>query len=399
MTAGPQTHVLIVGVSDYVNLSAAPSTDLFQLRKLNSAALSGYRFSQWLSEYGKTLDPPLADSVRLLLSATPDEIEKEPALKTYVPGSECRATLANVTAALDAWRNAARVRPDDATLFYFAGHGLQRQDSSGADQVLLLEDFGAVNSKLFRDALEFSSIKDGMVPSIGETGQPSIARKQLYFLDACRARPKELFDLSGFRATEHWDPERFPSENRTVAVYYATLPGKLASGIEKEQSVFNRALIRCLSGDAAEFDQWERRWRISTSSLFGGIARALDDLNDELGSDQHGDSNITGYHTIRWLLEPPTVQISIELAPEEAASLAALALFDRTGTPVPLGDRAGAPVFTLPPPLEPHPYPKKVPGGEYRLRLTVDPERFGNAEESFTAMPPRSRWPIRLTPL
>ena len=129
----PGVHLLIVGVSDYLNLP--DEDDLphpeWKLNKLTCASSSAYTVFDWLKN--NRLRLPIK-TVRLLLSPSRLEIAAIPALATLAP----RANRQNFKNAARAWRTDASSNPADMTIFYLAGHGMQRGPEEG---VLLLDDF------------------------------------------------------------------------------------------------------------------------------------------------------------------------------------------------------------------------------------------------------------------
>ena len=94
-------------------------------------------------------------SCRLLLSPSPPEIASEPALADLADA----ATVENLNDAAYAWRADAASDRDNVTLFYFAGHGVQRLHG---EHVLLLQDFGKPNTCLLRSAFDSTNLIQGM---------------------------------------------------------------------------------------------------------------------------------------------------------------------------------------------------------------------------------------------
>src|SRR5436305_1126540 len=129
----PGIHVLIVGVSDYLNLP--DEDDLphpeWKLNKLTCASSSAYAIFDWVRK--NRLRLPIK-TIRLLLSPSQIEVGKIPDLATLAP----RANRQNFKDAARAWRTDASSNQADMTIFYFSGHGMQRGPEEG---VLLLDDF------------------------------------------------------------------------------------------------------------------------------------------------------------------------------------------------------------------------------------------------------------------
>jgi Caspase domain len=149
------------------------------MSQLTSAALSAFRMAQWLERRADRLTAPLA-TLRLLLSPSEREVEDvEPALATVAEPCIFEALRSEVAD----WRDDASGRSDDVTLFYFAGHGVQRVKG---DAVMLCEDFGDGVGGVLDRAISGVNLYNGMAPAPGREG---IARTQFYFIDACRIRP------------------------------------------------------------------------------------------------------------------------------------------------------------------------------------------------------------------
>src|SRR5262249_3828361 len=142
----PGIHVLIVGVSEYLNLpdhDDLPVPSSWYLNKLTSPALSAFKIFEFIRQ--SELSLPLK-TARLLLSPSQIELDANPAIVTAGATRASRAEFERF--ALD-WREDAATNPSDMTIFYFSGHGMQRGPDDG---VLLLEDFldrGAPLSKCF----------------------------------------------------------------------------------------------------------------------------------------------------------------------------------------------------------------------------------------------------------
>jgi Caspase domain len=170
---------LIIGVSHYPFLSAVKATrDAFELQQTASPARTAMAIHRWLQENSGYLQVPLG-SVRLLLSPSEEEKTAEPELQSTGDS----ATRNNVLAAAAEWRRDASSNQGNVTLFYFAGHGVQR---GSGDEVMLLEDFGDITGGLLYNAIDRATLIAGMAPS---RSKPQIDRTQFYFLDCCRVKP------------------------------------------------------------------------------------------------------------------------------------------------------------------------------------------------------------------
>lgn len=239
---GPGTHVLIAGVSSYphgIGGDAEPADIDFGIEQLTSAAASAYRFFQWLTE-NRQLSPAPLTTVRLLLSPSPIETRENPTILEH-GGDRC--TLQNFLIAASEWRNDASTHRDNVTIFYFAGHGVQREKP---DSVLLLEDFGGPGGGPLRNAVDVQNIFLGMAPS---EQRNDIARNQLYFIDTCRLQPKDLDEYHHMNTTSTFEIFKSGVDDRYAPVYHATAAGSTAYGVPGGQTIFNKMLIDALKGN------------------------------------------------------------------------------------------------------------------------------------------------------
>jgi hypothetical protein len=382
----PGLHALIVGVSDYPNLSEAdgppgPPHHL-GLHKLGSAATAAVRLYSFLVERADHLAAPLA-SCRLLLSPSPSEAER---LTITAP----RANLTNFAAAASDWRRDARTDPKNVTLFYFAGHGLQRSDNG---QVLLFEDFGGNEVKILQGCLEASNLLEQM----GSThAADPIARTQLYFFDACRTLPAELLKYDGLQAETIWDPLPRPTpgerylDNRLAPVFY-TEAGNEAFGVDGVGSIFGESLLGCLQGGAGVFNEQTQKWSVSVNSLCGALTKQLTIINRKYETDQTFRVSETGPDKILHNLDgPPRVHVEITLHPADKRTHARILIRDETENGV---SDIGPPVLDI--------HREELIAGTYDVCAVADArqlaqgavpprKRFGRAD------PPFSEWSIHL---
>jgi hypothetical protein len=329
----PAIHVLIAGVSDYPNLPAAgePGTEKgLGMRRLSSTSFTAYLMLDWLlraSAEGR-LSLPLG-SVRLLLSPTEQECAASVGAAYDVPPIPELATpacsLQNFLLAAERWRESAKARRDAATLFYFAGHGIQR---GGKDQLLLMDSFG-LGGPLAQHAVDLSSMRNGMAPhSAGSpwSARPDIARTQFYFVDACRSTPRDRLSHESLSAMPVFDVAPTDTlDDRCAPVFYAALPNGVAQALPGRQTLFSIALLRCLAGEAAEApddETGDRRavdWHVSAFSLLDGLTRRLEEVNREYGGQQISIADGFSEDVVLcYLSEPPDVPIRIEIEPTRA---------------------------------------------------------------------------------
>jgi Caspase domain len=370
--SGPGLHAFLVGISDYPFLpteteSARPGKPTLGLQKLSSAALSAYSVYQWLDLHKEKLSVPLR-SRRLLVVPSASEKAAIPALGELAS----RADLDAFTKLAVDWRNAANSNPENITLFYFSGHGVQRKFR---DHVLLLENFGK-GGPLLKDALDTATLIDGMAP--GPDSQ-SIARTQFYFLDACRLDPEEFQDYESMEVTPLWDVYRCKCDDRVAAVFHTAEPGRAAYGVPGGPSLFCEALMKCLSGGGGVQSPGIRsnestRWNVTLSSLSERLNHYLAKISKRQGVNQRClvQGVVPGIVVVS-LDGPPMVEITLRVSPGEARQCSTVRFLDALERPV----------WETPLPIEPHPYRDSVIAGEYKLSWTSHNERYALRDNNF----------------
>lgn len=286
-------HALVVGVSSYPFLpggsARGPRHNAFpELKQLSSAANSAYRLFEWLQQHEDDLAAPIA-SIRLLISPSVRELEANPVLRDVGD----RATLAKVLLAAAEWRQDLAFCRNGIGLFYFAGHGAQRQMG---DSILMLEDVGDGVGGLLRNTVEVSNIFYGLAPN---GSQRNIARKQLFLIDACRMRPMQFRRYEWMSTSQVFNVEQEGVDDRSAPILLATLPGSQAYGIAGDLSIFARALLESLNGAFTE-DVADGKGVVSVSSLHHSLDMHIKRLNAEhktaqklAAGGQYGDFAIT----------------------------------------------------------------------------------------------------------
>lgn len=288
-------HALVVGVSSYPFLpggnARGPRHNAFpELKQLSSAANSAYRLFEWLQQHGDDLAAPIA-SIRLLISPSDRELEANPVL--HEAGD--RATLAKFLLAAAEWRQDLAFCRNGIGLFYFAGHGAQRQLG---DSILMLEDVGDGVGGLLRNTVEVNNVFYGLAPS---GSQRNVARKQLFLIDACRMRPAQFRRYEWMSTSQVFNVEQGEVDDRAAPILLATLPGSQAYGVAGDLSIFARALLECLNGAFTEEDAVGDKSAVSVSSLRHDLDIRIKRLNAEhktaqklAASGQYRDFAITG---------------------------------------------------------------------------------------------------------
>ena len=375
---GPRTHALVVGASDYANLPAVDSAggaESLGLKKLRCAAISAWRIQQWLFHNKDELERPLA-SIRTLLSPSPEEIAAEPDLPTTYP----RPTFdAFVQAAFD-WRKAAK-RDDDVTILYFAGHGLQRDNSS---PILVLDDFGQTAGPAFSKTVRLQNIIDGMAPS---QVTPMIAQTQYYFVDACRNTPKGMKDFNSIQTGVVFD-DLNDRDERSLAIFHATTFGKQAEGLSGRMTYFCEALLGALelASDRSEGSGADKRWLVTADMLKQGILNELKRNKRPINAPltQSGSREMV----LRRMSKAPEVELEITVAPDDCIPSAQVELRDGKFKVVQTFPQTGAQ----------HPYAPRVPMGVYILNATAPaPYKSYEGEAVEITFLKNRDWPLNLS--
>jgi hypothetical protein len=393
---GPRVHAFIAGVSEYVHLPAAdqPATaTTFGLRRLTSAARSAFAFFAWLEKNRDNLSAKVA-TIHLLLSPSQAELAAEPAMAALGVRACSRDEFA---ADYQGWR--ALLEPADVALFYFAGHGAHR---SRRDGVLLFEDFNPDPTKgaILANAAEVSNLIDGLAPN---PVQPVTAGKQLFFVDSCRVEPKEFSKFEDVRAadlTQIMKGAHAPPDERDLAVFYAAMPGERAFAVPGDRSLFSRALLRCLDRDAAapadhEDELGQVPWVISADSIHIALRDHFDVLSESPAKNSvqhvHYEPRTKQDLLIRTLTEVPEVEIVVEIEPANALA----------ATSVTIIHLETQQKSTLPTPLDPHPWSKRLDGGLYSINYEVADPATGFVSRPGKAQilrPPRETFKRKVTP-
>jgi len=250
-TGASATHALVIGIGAYPHLiggsgQLAPSNDGMQ--QLSSPPISARKFAEWLILSYRNPNQPLG-SVALLLSENPQRDFTNPKSNQQIQPEN--ATYDQVDEAIGDWAMRGGQNPDNLLLLYFCGHGI----AQGADMALLMSDYGNNPRARLEQALDFRRFRLGMARNL--------PRRQIYFVDACRANSDTLIEAFGYAGRVPIAPGLESAAE--APVYYATLAGENAFGKPNEVSVFTDALLKGLNGSGS--DNSEGDWRVTTSRL------------------------------------------------------------------------------------------------------------------------------------
>lgn len=243
------THVLLIGIGDYPWLEAGSSYEAEKhednakgMGQLPSPPVSMRNLADWFFDDYNNPDQPLA-SLSLVLSETTANPPYEHAKSGGRSAPQVSGTIEEIIDAVEAWIERASKSRDNNIVFAFCGHGLQ-----SGHPVLLCRDYGKSTQQPFRGAINFESFRIAL-----STRQPD---RQLMFVDACRTPDLEtallgqgppgavMLDLHSL--TERDNAPGFQS------VHFATSLYTKAWGRKDGASLFTEAMIKALSGGAAE---------------------------------------------------------------------------------------------------------------------------------------------------
>ena len=366
---GPGLHALIVGVSHHDHLGdGASAKTSFGLSQLSRSARTAATLAKLLIERADKLICPLK-TCRLMLSPAQDEACEIDAALAH--GS---ARLADVQAALMDWHHDASLREDDATLFFFCGHGIQQ--SVGSSYLLMQDWLGGAQQPLDR-ALYLLNIYNGMRNG---DHQPHMARTQLYIVDACRNSLGALADFENATAAQPFLVRRGGVDDRVAPIFYSSAPGHNAwSPDPNGPTLFGGQLISCLAGGAAEkrVVNGSKQWVVSIADLAEGLSNLTSKFNRDRGG-QRIQTFAVDHQTdvdapIHFLDGPPTVDLVLSVNPEDARIMAEIQMAPPGATPLTFG-----------PPIDPLPYRCKVAAGTYALHVALR----GNGGAAGFAPPP-----------
>ncbi len=381
----PGMHAFIAGISAYQNLpvdveNISPQT--LGLTQLTSAATSAYKVFCWLQDNMDRLAIPLV-TCRLLLSPTDAELQAVPAMRELAEG----ATLVNFQDTAAGWQTDAKGH-ENATFFYFAGHGAQRGNN---DAVLLLADVAENPHSPLEKAVNFGNVFNGMANSQLNGLMP---KTQFYFVDACRDFLAAFRNFETDQTGQVFRVQLSLKDERTCApVFFAAAPGTQAKTVKGEQTLFSKALIACLENDAGDLIEKDDQdqWSVQTLRLADTLSGQIKKLNELYGTDQQvGTAGWISENQIICRLDGvPRVQVTLEIEPPEALQKTHLVVLDDTGMRGP----------EVPFPVAPHPYNSIWPAGVYSISASIsppDPEYVDVQGRSRPMLPPACTKKLRV---
>jgi hypothetical protein len=376
----PGCHALIMGVSRYEHLPEPNEPPgAFGLSRLASPALTGFRIAAWLQAQKDALSAPLA-TCRVLLAPSAAEVAVEPALA----GWPHRCTFDEAAQAASDWRDDCVSSPEGLAFFFFSGHGVQRTLD---DSVLLLEDFGKLAANPMRQTVSVNNIFAGMAPN---SSGDKVARRQVYFIDACRLFPEDLKNADVMHAGQFFEPQLGGGrDDRAAPIFFGAIPDSKAYSRIGQTSVFGTALLACLAlaAEPREDTNGALVYEVGSEALEDCLTKYFEALTVEEKSDQDilPGVGLPKNVTIHRLAKAPDIPVSIKLIPP--------ASFGKVGFTIESDDGVVWEHVREAPPPEAA-VETVLPMGTYRMKVTETPERGLTYVKTRPVGPPRFIWRV-----
>jgi hypothetical protein len=223
---------------------------------------------------------------------------------------------------------------------------------------------------------------------------PNIAQTQLYFVDSCRDFLPAFRNFEPDDASQVFPVQLTGEDHRSAPIFFAAVPGTKAYALAGQQTLFSKALLRCLENDAGDFKEidGEDKWCVSVHTLSEALDQVMASINQEEQANQ--DLVVSGLvkeTIISYLKQTPTVKVIFELDPPDAVPTARWDVIDDSGQASP----------AVPFPLNPHPYHCTLPAGVYRINVSItppDPRFVDRPGQMRMVLPPRYPKKVRVTP-
>jgi hypothetical protein len=329
---GPQTHALVIGVSDYPHLlggtkwETEPARRGFGMEQVPSTVASATAFADWVLTRHRNPFAPLG-TLRLLLSPGAYAPTRQAADKLRI-GSDnavpvAEPVLSEIKAATEDWFQIVNTHPDNIALFFFAGHGLEADD-----RYLLPADYGSDPDSPYDKLINITATHNNM--------RACKAQTQCFFIDACRDRPAEFrLDVLDAKGTIGHALVSFQGNDvtkRDAPIYHAAIRGNLARGPAGQVSYFTYALLECLNGSGA-YQMIGNDLPIDQDSLGKALRELTNRLSPyvSLGCDVAGEMNLQTSADLHLASPPIKVLATLRCHPGAAHAIAGLACIDAAG--------------------------------------------------------------------
>lgn len=306
----PGTHALVIGIGRYDWLLGGTNPTFSGtegMMQLTSPPASARAFATWLLQTYDNPQTPLA-SLELLISDGQSQLFNDGASDLAVEP----ATFVNVSGRINEWANRG-AKKDDLLLFFFSGHGI----SAGAQTTLLCEDFGSNELAPLSHSIDFTKLHLGLdrIP----------ARRQCFFLDACRAATATILQTYDYYGQPVIEPlaARNP-DPRLEAVFRSTLDGQGAYGRPGKASYFTEALLRSFEGPATDDDDDGMTWWVQTGGLLKALPQVLRRTVDPGVRIEPAGTEIVNFPLHRLHGRPQRIPVDVGCFPEASTAGAIL---------------------------------------------------------------------------
>lgn len=327
----PATHALVIGVSAYRHLLGGPEESPtgrgWQLGQLSSAAGSATAIAAWLATEYHNPAAPLG-SLRVLVSPTAND-RLDPRIGPEVVSPEHRATRDHVEAAFSAFMADCERDVDNVAIVYVAGHGVQLTKH---EATVLLEDIAAPGVRpSLRGAIDLIDCHRGM-------DHAATAGTQFWFIDACRQPPEIAAQFTAMKGAYQIDEQA--GNARSSQCFLAAATQQQSFGRRGGLTLFCEALLGALRGDALSPPSPPLcdAWHVSASSLSEALARRVAARAREAGEVQtvhHFTRGLSPHAVLHRLDGRPRVDLTVRLAPPDAAPVTTASVYCESGSPVP----------------------------------------------------------------
>jgi hypothetical protein len=229
-----------------------------------------------------------------------------------------RPTLDNFLRAAAQWREDAASHRDGMTIAFVIGNGMAVSDR---ENIVFMEDFGDGLGSVLRNSISISSLIRGMAPT---ERRENIARNQLFFVDTGRTQTSLLADYQAPTPSAVFEATRAGFDDRTMLNMYSAAADQQAYAIPSETTLFGRALMAGLEGEAVEALP-DGGWGITATSLIRAIEREFDAISAEYSVAQRPWpttlGNVDELVISRELFVPQAV-VDLKIVPEDAHPVA-----------------------------------------------------------------------------
>jgi len=371
----PGVHAIVIGVGHYRHLYGGLDDETTMagvppVGQLSSPPHSARAMADFLfATYHEDETRPLR-TLSMLIS------EKQPRPYQHILAPDktiVEATIANIRAAVRAWKARGDSNEDNLLLFYICAHGV----SAGLQHTVLASDFARDGGELFAAAIDMTEMRRAMAGCA--------AQQQVYFVDACRVMAQELL-MREYRGDPiiAGDGSVAP---RTSPMYRPALAGDAVWASRDAASPFCVSISNAFNGGA--WKEAREGWHVSTDLLTGAIRDQFKRLMwkyPSLGSDIDADNCVPMPLKIIDASARPLVPVDIECLPGAANMTVSLQLLPE-GTDEPRAVQARDPARDTPWLLD-------VPMGRYRLTCSFDGNDFATTTVDPLDVSPPSKYKL-----